>query len=63
MRWYCFHNWTEWSALVSAYEGSYQYRKCTKCGTVRKRRIGLSINTPVEKVNIVLNTEMSIKED
>lgn len=36
----CFHKYTTWSELVGAYAGVFQYRHCTKCGKLQKRRVG-----------------------
>lgn len=35
-----FHKYTQWSKLVGAYSGVFQYRYCTTCGKLQKRRVG-----------------------
>lgn len=33
----CFHDWTEWSKLITTYSGVWQFRACKKCNKIRKR--------------------------
>ena len=37
---FCLHKWNKWSELVDAYNGMYQFKVCSKCGSIRKRYLG-----------------------
>ena len=54
MKWYCWHDWPKWSKIVNAYAAPFQYRACTKCNKVAKRRAAFTGN----EVNLVVwNTD------
>ena len=58
MKWFCSHDWPEWSQIVVAYSGVYQYRACNKCNKAVKRRVSFCSND----VNIsAWNTDKSIR--
>jgi hypothetical protein len=44
MKWFCRHDWPKWSAIVSTYNGPYQYRACVKCNKVSRRKVCLDSN-------------------
>lgn len=60
---FCWHKWGKWGEAVNAYSQVSQHSKCEKCGSIRYRKIGVSIycsepiliNKAINKIEDKLN--------
>lgn len=45
------HRWSPWSKLVKTYDGVYQYKYCTLCNKIAKRKLGVGIEFDLQDWN------------
>lgn len=52
MKWFCSHDWTEWSELITPYDANHhQWRQCTKCKILKYHKLGYANGINAEIVN------------
>ena len=45
MKWFCSHNWSAWSEMVTTYDAPFQYRYCEKCNLIKKIKAATNGNS------------------
>ena len=44
MKWFCRHDWTQWSQQVMTNQGVNQFRFCKKCNIVKQKNFKLNMS-------------------